>query len=308
MTLPNFLLIGAAKAGTSSVFAYLGQHPGVFISPAKEPNYFALAGQRVRFVGPGDSIINRASITRLDAYKALFRSAGKGMAIGEASTLYLYTPSAAQAIQRQIPDVKVLAILRDPAERAYSSFLHMRRDEREPCETFEDALEQEEARIHENWEHLWHYSRLGFYHAQLQHYFERFPREQIRVWLYEELDRDPRRVLREVFAFLGVDPGFVPDMSVKHKVAGTPRSRALHAALTQPNPAKSVAKRLLPSQLRGRLYGAMMQKNIISHRETMRPETRLQLRALYRNDVEALSTLLDRDLSGWLPEASPTRP
>src|SRR5689334_11885254 len=168
MTLPNFLLIGAAKAGTSSVFAYLGQHPDVFISPTKEPNFFALAGQDVHFAGPGDSIVNRVSITRLDEYEALFKSAGKGMAVGEASTLYLYNPGTAEAIRRLIPDARVLAILRDPAERAYSSYLHMRRDGREPVARFEDALAEEDARVHNHWEHLWHYSRLGFYYAQLK--------------------------------------------------------------------------------------------------------------------------------------------
>jgi len=306
--LPNFLLIGAAKAGTSSVFAYLGQHPEVFISPAKEPNYFALAGQEVRYAGPGDSIVNQTSITGRDGYEALFKSARRGMAIGEASTLYLYMPTAADAIRREIPDVKLLVILRDPAERAYSSYLHMRRDGREPLDSFEAALGQEETRIRANWEHLWHYSRLGFYHAQLQRYYDRFPHAQIRVWLYDELEREPHRVLREVFAFLGVDPTFVPDMSVKHKVAGTPRSKALHAVLTRPNPAKTLAKQLLPSDVRGRLYGSLMQKNIISRRERLRPEVRLTLQAQYRGDVESLSALLGRDLSAWLPESSTPRP
>jgi sulfotransferase family protein len=302
MTLPNFLLIGAAKAGTSSVFAYLGQHPDVFISPTKEPNYFALAGQEVRFAGPGDSIINRASITRLDAYEALFKSARKGMAVGEASTLYLYMPAAAEAIQRLIPDVRLVAILRDPAERAYSSYLHMRRDGREPMTTFEDALMEEETRISNDWEHLWHYSRLGFYYSQLKRYYDRFPREQIGVWLYEDLESDPQRVLQEVFAFLGVDQTFVPDMSIRHKVAGTPRSKALHAALTQPNAAKALVKRLLPSRVRGHLYGTLMQKNIVSHREELQPAVRRRLQTLYRSDVESLSNLLGRDLSAWLPD------
>jgi hypothetical protein len=301
MTLPNFLIIGAAKSGTSSVFAYLGQHPDVFISSAKEPNYFALADQRVRFTGPGDSIINEASVTRRDAYEALFKSARPGMAIGEASTLYLSTPSAAAAIRRHVPGMRLIAILRDPAERAYSSYLHMRRDGREPCETFEQALAQEETRVRDGWEHLWHYTRLGFYHQQLERYVGLFPRDQIAVWLYEDLQADPQRVLREVFTFLEVDPTFEPDMSVKHKVAGTPRSKALHAVLTRPNPAKSLAKKLLPDRVRGRLYGTLMQRNIVAHRNGLPPDLRLKLQSLFRGDVERLATLLGRDLSAWLP-------
>lgn len=304
MTLPNFLLIGAAKAGTSSVFSYLGQHPDVFISPAKEPNYFALAGQRVGYAGPGDSIINQASITTFDAYQALFGAARSETAIGEASTLYLYAPTAAPAIRRDRPDMRLIAILRDPTERAYSSYLHMRRDGREPHDSFEAALEEEEVRVRGNWEHLWHYSRLGFYHAQLQRYYELFPPERIAVWLYDDLEAEPWRVLREVFTFLGVDPSFEPDMSVRHKVAGTPRSRTLHGVLTRPNPAKALAKRLLPTGVRARLYGTLMQRNVVAHRERLLPETRRKLESLYRTDVERLALLLGRDLSAWLTPAS----
>jgi hypothetical protein len=299
MTWPSFLLIGAAKAGTSSVFAYLGQHPEVFVSPVKEPNYFALAGQRVAYAGPGDTIVNRASITDGHRYRALFRGATGVRARGEASTLYLYAPGAAAAIRREVPDARIIAILRDPVERAYSSFLHMRRDGRETVESFEEALELEESRIGQHWEHLWHYTGLGHYHAQLQRYFALFPREQIGVWLYDDLEADPGRVLREVFTFLGVDPTFEPDMSVRHKVAGTPRSKTLHAILTQPNPAKSIAKRLLPAGVRSRVYGVMMQRNVQEHRELMRAETRQRLQALFRADVEQLEGLLERDLSAW---------
>ena len=307
MTLPNFLIIGAAKAGTSSLFAYLGQHPDVFISPAKEPNFFALEGQRVSFAGPGDSIINQASITDFEKYEALFKAAKGARAIGEASTAYLYMPAAAPAIRRHVPDVRLIAILRDPAERAYSSYLHMHRDGREPLASFQEALEAEEARVRDNWEHLWHYTRLGFYHAQLRRYYDLFPREKIAVWLYDDFEADPRRVLREVFAFLEVDPSFEPDMSVRHKVAGTPRSKALHAVLTRPNPAKALAKQLLPANVRSLLYGAMMQRNIVEHRERLPDDTRRMLHRLYRSDVERLSLLIGRDLSAWLPQVSESR-
>ena len=307
MTWPNFLLIGAAKAGTSSVFAYLGQHPEVFASPAKEPNFFALAGERVAYAGPGDTIINQASITDEQRYLALFRGSAGAKAVGEASTLYLYAHGAAAAIHRRAPGARIVVILRDPVERAYSSFLHMRRDGRDVESSFEAALELEDSRVARHWEHLWHYTRLGHYHAQLQRYFDVFPPEQVRVWLYEDLKADPRRVLREVFEFLGVDPAFEPDMSIRHKVAGTPRSKALHTVLTRPNPAKSLAKRLLPAHVRSRVYGALMHRNVREHRETMEEETRHRLQALFRADIERLESLLNRDLSSWAGRCEPVR-
>jgi hypothetical protein len=302
MTLPNFILIGAAKAGTSSLFSYLGQHPDVFLSSTKEPNFFAFAGAEVAYEGPGDSIINQASVTSLDEYKGLFRSAKRQSAIGEASTLYLYLPSAAPCIRREIPGVRLIAILRDPTERAYSSYLHMARDGREPLGSFEQALEQEDARVRANWEPLWHYTRLGFYYAQLKRYYDLFPAEQIAVCLYDDFTARPRQVVQHIFSFLGVDASFEPDMSVRHKVSGTPRSAALHAVLTRPNPAKTLAKRLLPSDVRGRLYAAMMRGNIVEHREELCERTKQRLRQLYADDVQRLSSLIGRDLSVWLPE------
>jgi hypothetical protein len=308
MPLPNFLVIGAAKAGTSSLFSYLGQHPDVFISGTKEPNYFAVAGTHVNFTGPGDRIINETSVTDLRLYEGLFRSARGEAAIGEASTLYLYLPTAPPRIRQMQPGMRLIAILREPAERAYSSYLHMARDGREPVASFEDALKEEDARVEANWEPLWHYTRLGFYYGQLKRYYDLFPPEQIRVCLYDDFERNPGDVVRSLFSFLGVDPSFEPDMSVRHKVAGTPRSAALHALLSQPNPAKSVAKRLLPNALRGRLYAALMRSNIVPHKEELCPETRDALRRLYAADVERLACLIRRDLSEWLPAGRDGRP
>src|SRR6266508_1178917 len=188
-------------------------------------------------------------------------------------------------MRREIPDVRLIAILRDPAERAYSSYLHMVRDGREPLSSFDEALKEEDARVAAEWEPLWHYTRLGFYHTQLQRYYDQFPREQIAVCLYDDFEADPTRVVQGIFSFLGVDPSFVPDMSTRHKVAGTPRSAALHAVLTRPNAAKTLAKRLLPVEVRGRLYAALMRRNVVEHRDKLCHRTKQHLRRLYSEDV-----------------------
>ncbi len=302
MTWPTFILIGAAKSGTSSLFSYLGQHPDVFTSATKEPNFFGFAGQRVKYAGPGDAIINSTSVTELEPYKALFRAATGASAIGEASTLYLYLESSAPRMVREIPGVKLIAILRDPAERAYSSYLHMVRDGREALNSFEEALKEEDARVAANWEPLWHYTRLGFYYEQLKRYYELFPREQIAVRLYDDLEADAMQVVQGIFAFLGVDPTFEPDLSTRHKVAGTPRSTSLHALLTRPNPAKALAKRLLPIGVRGPLYASLMRRNVVEHRAGLHNETKQELRRLFSSDVRNLALQIERDLSHWLPE------
>lgn len=131
MTLPNFLVIGAHKAGTTALYNYLKQHPQVYMSPAKEPRFFALEGKNLKFLGPKKDPGNRCRFTTLEAYRELFQGVSSEVAIGEASTLYLYSQEAPKRIQHYIPDAKLIAILRNPIKRAYSNFVHAMQDDRE---------------------------------------------------------------------------------------------------------------------------------------------------------------------------------
>jgi hypothetical protein len=261
MTMPNFLVIGAAKAGTTSLYAYLCQHPQVYMSPLKETNFFSLEGQRVHFRGVGDhDTINTLSITTLTDYRAQFEAAADGIAIGEASPLYLYCPRAPERIRHYIPDAKLIAVLRHPVERAYSAFLHLVRDGREPLTDFVQAIEAEACRIHNHWEHIWHYTRMGFYYAQMKRYYDLFDYCQVRVYLYEDFKNNPHAVLRNLFCFLDVDETYIPDISIMHNVSSLPPTR----------------KSQLSMDVRERLID------------------------LYREDIFKLQDLIQRDLSTWL--------
>ena len=118
MRLPDFLIVGAAKSGTTSLYHFLGQHPDIFMSAVKELGFFALKND-VQFNGPGDmNAIGCCSVNTLEAYSALFAEARGGVAAGESSNMYLYSQEAPHAIKAAIPNVKLIAILRDPVERA----------------------------------------------------------------------------------------------------------------------------------------------------------------------------------------------
>ena len=132
MAMPNFLIIGAMKSGTTALYYYLEQHPQVYMSPVKEPNFFCSEEN-----SDGDFA------TRLGAYQDLFRDVSGEKAIGEASHCYLYEPEAAARIQEYITDAKLIAVLRDPVDRAYSHFLHMVRNGSEPLTDFALALREE---------------------------------------------------------------------------------------------------------------------------------------------------------------------
>ena len=157
MILPNFLIIGSAKAGTTSLHYYLNQHPEIYMTAVKEPRFFALEGKNLNFSGPDKDIINSTSVTTYEEYIALFEEVSSEKAIGETSPLYLYSEKAIQRIHHYLPDVKLIVILRNPIDRAFSCYTHLLREGYESL-SFADSLKAEEGRIHDNWAHLWHYT------------------------------------------------------------------------------------------------------------------------------------------------------
>ena len=300
MTMPNFIIIGAGKSGTTALYRYLEQHPQVYMSPVKETNFFALEGETVDFRDPSaPQRINSWSVTRLEDYEALFDGVSDEIALGEASPLYLYDAQAPGRIRRHVPGAKLVAVLRNPAERAHSAFTHLVRDGLEPYADFGRALAEEDRRVADHWSWIWHYKRMGFYHEQLKRYFDTFDREQISVYLYEDLKSDPANVAGDIFRRLGVDPQFRPDTSVRFNRSGIPKSKAIHSFLMTSSPLKAPFKRFIPTRLRKRMVADLRNKNL---REPPRlsPEMRLRLTEAYRDDVLKLQDLIQRDLKGWL--------
>lgn len=300
MTMPNFLILGAGKSGTTALYRYLEQHPQVYMSPEKEPNFFALEGKKVDFKDPeAENRINNWSVTDIESYRALFREVSSETAIGEASPMYLYSPKAPGRIQHYVPDAKLMVLLRDPVERAHSAFVHMLREGIEPLDDFSQALDQEDARIEANWSWIWHYKKMGFYHEQLRRYFDVFDREQIHVYLYEDFSAAPLNVLRDVFRFLGVDGGYAPNVSTRYNAGGVPKNKLLHSFLAKSNMIKEPFKPLIPVKLRKRLVAELRNRNLHEPPRTS-PEVRSQLIESYKEDVLELQELIQRDLSKWL--------
>jgi hypothetical protein len=288
MSLPNFFVIGAPKAGTTALHGALRQHPEIYMPALKEPHFYSRGPsdwgrQRERVVGRLGSTPPRMRSFRrvVDAaeYRALFSGADRQVAIGEASNTYLRSPCAAHRIADEIPNAKIIAVLRHPVERAHSSywFSVMRCNERNF--SFEDALARERLRTPRHA----HFG-TGLYHAHLSAWYSRFPREQIRIYLYEDWREHAQEMLRDLFAFLEVDENFAPDLR-EAVVTRAPRSRHLH--------------RLAHTIWVPGLHAFNRRYNLIPP-PPMRQETWLELQARYRTDIEQLQPLIDRDLSHWL--------
>lgn len=293
---PDFLVIGAAKSGTTSLAHYLRQHPDVFVAREKESHYFLFDGVRPAFSGPGDDEFNRLIISDAERYRRCFASAPERSLRGEASVYYMYRPVSLERALEANPEMKLVAILRDPVERAFSAWAHMRRDGRESLESFSAALVAEQQRMEQGWSYGWHYYEVGRYADQLRGVLERVPHQQLHVLLYEDLVADSHTTLQRLFGFLGVHDVAI-DSSVVMNASGKPRLRRLNRFLTQQSAIKEGLKRVLPYESGSVLAQRVRNWNLTA--VSMLPAEQAALRARYDGDVSALATLLGRDLDPW---------
>jgi Sulfotransferase domain len=257
---PNFFIVGAAKSGTTSLYQYLRQHPDIYM-PAelgwKEPSYYC----------------DTYGVANYEFYLSLFKDANTQKRIGEASTAYLSSPESARRIYDAVPDAKIIMVLRNPVDRAYSLYKWMFQHGYETISRFEEALEAE---IHDRkdkpefmsgkfykgsfsyyWDFL--YFSSGLYYEQVKRYYHLFPKGQMAVIIFEEFAKDTRQTVRSLYKFLGVDTAFDPEIQIHNQGAGA------FSPLTE--------------------------------------DTRHVLERKYLEDVARLSKLLKRDLrSIWFPD------
>jgi hypothetical protein len=299
--MPNTFVIGAAKSGTTSLYDCLRQHPDVFMSPVKEPCYFAYAENPPEMAGPGDEEANRESgaVYTLDEYQALFARATTEFIVGEASPVYLYDEDAPRRLHEQCPDASLIAVLRNPIVRAHSHYLQLVQSGREPLEDFEAVLDAEDERVAAGWEWSWHYRRMGFYGEQLARYLEVYDREQLHVYRFEELTADPVGFAQTVYRALGVDPSFEPDTGIRRRATGVPTLDWLHQFINNPDHVlRRWSRRVLPEAARDRILMAVRNANL--KKPPLPDAARARLADAYRDDVHQLETLLDRSFSDWL--------
>lgn len=297
MPFPNLLILGAAKSATTSLYRYLAQHPDVFMSPVKEPSFFIWGESGFDAKGPGLNELRRRVVTDLSEYQKLFDEATSERVLGEASTGYLHTPGVPVRIRRCIPEAKLMAILRNPIDRAYSAFLHARDTGMEPIRDFEQALAQESARVREGWIGLTHYTNVGKYAEQIARYANLFPSEQMRIYLYDDLNRDPRAVVRDAYRFLRVDAEFDPDLNLRYNVRTELRWEGLRP-LAKSKKLRRFTARLLPEHSMRRMSQFFKPKTQPRHELSL--HIRDELAQTFAEDVRGVSAMIGRDLSPWL--------
>ena len=295
--LPNFIIIGAMKAATTSAYTYLLQHPDVFMTKVKEPLFFNNYKQENDYFIKGRKGVKNRT---LQEYKSLFDNVKNEKAIGEASPAYILNEMAPNLIKELIPDVKIVAILRQPIDRAYSNFLHAKRDKREPIDDFETAFEKEEERIKNNWSPLYYYKSQGYYFHLLSRYYAIFNNANIKVLLFDDFIKNPIACTQEIYKFLEVNPAFIPDTSNIANISGVPTNNII---------GKTVSflrhYRLLPkfhiSKILPKWVVQIMFKLAYKKPEPISSVLRKKLtNKYYKEDILELEKLIGKDLSHWL--------
>jgi hypothetical protein len=311
--LPNFFIVGAPKAGTTSLYHHLRGHPDVYMSPMKETSYFADEIRFEKLVPELQAVGRRSSrelrsyldsptlddrfggiITEWSDYLRLFEQVANEAAIGEATPGYLWSPTAVRKIAKTFPNAKIIMILRNPIERAFSQFLQMSNTGSYAL-SFDEHIEAcLRNRRTDQLSMVYPFLEYGLYGEQVQRYRDAFPPSQIGIWLYEETLVPG--FLRAVYEFLGVDGNFVPDTTQRHLEQRIPRIPYVNRLLSRPGVGAGL-KRCIPARIR-----PMVQRAIYRPRRSMAMSShaREALLAFYREDVLTLGMKLGKDLSHWL--------
>jgi len=289
MAIPNFFIVGAPKAGTTSLYHYLEEHPDVYMSPIKETNYFSY--NEIKEQG---LFYNEEYINTKEQYLAQFTGVKNEKAIGEASVSYLFYNGVAEKIKAFNPDAKIIIVLRNPVERGFSHYLMDRRLGFVNM-SYQDILDKKK---YDKTGKLYYqqYIELGLYYNQLQQYFSVFDKARVKVFLYEDLQKNIQALVKELYNFLEVDADFLPDLEKKHNAFIAPKNPVIEK-LYKYKLIRSGAKLFLGSSMQ-----QFMKNNLFSKEKkpVLDHHLQQQLLDIYKDDIERTAVLINRNINNWL--------
>jgi hypothetical protein len=296
--LPNFLIVGAAKCGTSSLHNYLNQHPDIFMPSYNEQG---MKVKEPRFLIK-DLVKDRLhnGVWSLEEYKSLFNEVKNEISIGESTVLYLYYYNEAiKNIKKYLgDDVKIIIMLRNPTDRAYSAFQHVSRGLKEQ-NSFEEALKIEKGRMNKesSLTPMVMYKEMGLYHDMVRAYKENF--KNVHIIFYEDFRDDTEGEIKKIFKFLELSLSVNIDFVSRHNVGGKRwKNEKIKHVFMKNNPLKSALKKAIPKSLRKGVRDKLISAST-DKVAPMKENTRVKLNEFFKEDVKKLSDLLNRDLTHW---------
>jgi len=309
--LPNFFVVGAAKSGTTSLYEYLKLHPEVYMAPIKETHHFSTDIDNTKFRPNYARSLNKdlgkfldsdmqegifhAFVKEWDDYEQLFKNVDKEKAIGEITNSYLYSSAAAKNIKERFPKAKIIMMLRNPIDRAFSHYLMDLRIGYE-TEDFMTALKKDMSRDPKGWGISNMYVEIGEYTAQVKRFMEIFPKEQLHIYFFDDFVKDPEGTMKDIFRFLGVSENTSIDFTKKYNPSFIPKNKLIGKLNTQKR-VKDWLKGVLPKSVKSKF-----KKTFYTDKDLpkIKPEERKFLNQIFKDDIMNLSKLLNRDLSHWI--------
>ncbi len=293
MALPNLLIVGAAKSGTTSLHNYLNQHPEVFMCNPKEPHFLINKeiGLKRILVGIDD----------FQEYEKLFFAGKENKYRGESSVMYLMYPDIVIPKIKELfgDETKIIIMLRNPVDRAYSGFQHVKRYNVNETSTFEKAWEISEERYFSNTviTPASRYQELGLYYNQVKSYFEKL--QYVHVIIYDDYKADFKGEMHKVFDFLAIDKINI-NTEERHMIGDWQwENDRMKKIMIKKNSLRSFLKIIIPFKSLRKMLRIKIKQSTTNKVLEMKKETRQMLQEFYKEDVANLSELLDRDLNYW---------
>lgn len=286
--LPNFFIVGAPKAGTTSLFYYLNEHPEVYMSSIKEPNYFSwdeIKKQNLYY--------KEKNITKLEEYKKLFEGVKDEKAIGEASVSYLFYPTVPQKIENMIPNAKIIIMLRDPIERAFSHYLMDLRLGYVNIPFGDIIYRKSNSRIVSLY--YQQYVELGLYFGQIKRYIGTFGKEHVKIFIFDDLKNNVKKIISSLYSFLDVDRNFVPNLEEKYNVFEIPKNNVIKPFYNSMI-MRSCIKKILPDSYKSKIKKAFFSNG---RKPVIDEEIKNYLKNIYAEDRKKLEALLEINLNTW---------
>jgi Sulfotransferase family len=282
--LPSFFVVGTVRGGTTWLHTQLKSQSQVFMCEPKEPHYYSQVAQR-RGSRHVPHVLDAA------AYRRLFAGVKNEIAIGDASTSYLWSDGAAERIRRDVPAARIIAVLRDPVDRAFSHYL---KDVREGVQTrpFYEAVRDDWKAPTKRWETADLYIDLGLYHQQVKRYLDIFGADQVMVLTFGEIRKIPEEVIRRIAAFLGIDAARFPPPGGAENAYARPANAFARELLRNQTLRRAV--RVLPYALRRSVKHTMLLKT--DDKPALDRRSVEFLAPLFADDLARLRRLLDRPL------------
>ena len=296
MKKPNFIIAGFPKCGTTSLHHYLSEHPQIFMPSQKELHFFTYEILSKLKNGPKDGAVKKTQIQDSKKYLDFYRNVKNEIAVGDASPSYINYPNQFIKIKEYLEDPKFIIVLRDPINRAYSNYLHLKREQRETL-TFKEAVNRENKRIKDKYSDFWYYKFNSTYYDKILKAKETF--KEVLIITSEELNENHEATMKKVYKFLDVDCNFITKRkSNRFNKGGYYKKNLFTKIIFQPSKFKNLIKKFIKPTPSLKILLARVASVFRAKTEEIDEETVLYLTKHFKEEVKKLKSL-NINTSNW---------